>query len=148
MCTRAELTANCRNTELEPVTLKPTMHTKVSIVRVEPGKVRLRWREGGKHRSKTVNGTERDAQRVRIRIEDRLAGRISDPEYTTLSEVADAYFATMPHLREWTDRTLYGNRAQYDTHIAPHLGDCTMGALRRVTVEDWLVALRRRGVGA
>lgn len=124
------------------------MNRKVSIQWLEPGKAKLRWREGGKHRSKTVNGSERDAERMRIRIEDRLAGRVADPEHTTLAEVADAYFATMPHLRDWAHRTLYGSRVEYDTNIAPYLSDCTMHDLRHVTVEDWLVELRRRGVGA
>lgn len=124
------------------------MNRKVSIQWPEPGKAKLRWREGGRHRSKTVNGSERDAERMRVRIEDRLAGRVADPEYTTLRDVADAYFATMPHLREWAHRTLYEYRVEYDTNIAPYLGDCTMHNLRRATVENWLVELRRRGVGA
>ncbi|MBJ7348784.1 MAG: tyrosine-type recombinase/integrase [Thermoleophilaceae bacterium] len=119
---------------------------KVSIEIIAPDKHRLRWREAGRHRSKTIKGSRRNAERQRADLEDLLAGGASTRSgEKSLQQVADEVFARRGF--RWSDKTLSGYHWLWQTHIDPHLGRHRIGQLRPRMVEDWLSALEAAGVG-
>jgi hypothetical protein len=114
--------------------------TKVSIETIDVDKHRLRWREAGRHRSKTINGTRRHAERVRADLEDLLAGGASTRAgERTLKRLSDEVFERRSHA--WSDKTLNGNHWLWQTHIEPHLGSHRLDQLRPRRIEDWIAAI-------
>lgn len=120
--------------------------SKVSIEPVIAGKkYRLRWREGGKQPSRTVNGTERTAQRLAIQIEDRLEAGIPDASKLTVNDVAIDYFRAGKS--RWSDKTRVGYLQEYNANVKADLGEVKIAKLRKIHVDNWLAAMSKRKVG-
>lgn len=119
----------------------------MSIEKTSQGQWRVRWRAGGKNRSKVI-GSKADARRYeeelrRMRRMGTLAhmemGRKLLHEYG--AEFRDRHIARLAP----KTRTLYAST--WNKHIDPHLGDLMLAEVTVAKVEDWIADMERRKVG-
>jgi integrase len=120
----------------------------VSVERTAGGRWRVRWREAGRERSKTVD-RKREAEHLDAEIKrlQRLGIlRTLDTGTIPLSDFADAWWdAHASHLAPMT-------RRQYaevlDLHVVPRLGRYQLRSLTPAVIDDFRVALERDHIGA
>jgi hypothetical protein len=109
---------------------------------------RVRWREGGRNRSKVI-GRKRDAEMfdAELRRQRRL-GTIGlvDGGDETLSAFAEEWWRlyVLPNLEPSTQDFYKWMR---DTHVLPHLGGHRLRELTPEQLEHWKAAMVKRGVG-
>ena len=109
---------------------------------------RVRWREGGRQRSKVL-GRKRDAEafEAEVRRRQRLGGFDFEASAETLDEYVCGTWAHAhaAHLAPKT-RQVYG--WAYDVHIAPRLGGVPLRRMNREMVARFQADLLAAGVGA
>lgn len=119
--------------------------SKVSLETIDAQKHKLRWREGGKHRQRTVNDSKRKAERIRAAIEDRLAAGIADSSRVTVADLGKLYLADRaPRV---SDKTIKDYRDQWKRIVLPYLGGYRLDRLQPFNIDDWLAELDKAGVG-
>lgn len=111
---------------------------------------RVRWREGGRHRSKTFY-TKRDAEHYKARVILRQRA----PELVR----GDGRETVIEFGQEWWERCVVGSDPPlaaatqdvysrlWNGHVLPHLGSYRLAQLSPDVLEDWRMRMRREGVG-
>ena len=108
----------------------------------------VRWKEGGRHRSKGGFRLKKDAEAFSRRVEDDKASGIERPKLRTgtVRVLADEYLKTLE------DRVLDGRvartrlrnvRIACDVSIVPRLGETKLVELTPFAIEQWFVAMVR-----
>lgn len=113
---------------------------------------RVRWREGGKHRSRSFRrlsgeyGARRFYQRMREAQEADV--RVAGPHLTglTLSTFVEEVWAPRAR-RRLAEKTWERDLAIYRRHIVDELGGLPMTAIDSEELVEWQDRLERRGVG-
>lgn len=122
----------------------------MSVHRTETGSWRVRWRDGGRLRSRTFT-QRRDARAWDAEVERlRQLGPLGLPQLEKGAITIDEWVATgyADSLASVTDRTRAGYSVLYRAHLAPTFADVP---LREVTVEQiaaWQAERQRAGAGA
>lgn len=114
----------------------------------KPGVWEVRYREGGRNRSKAVRGSKTDARRVDAEMKAKVsAGTISQVTAgrQTFNELAEDVWEARADDWEKNTRNLYS--WLLDTHIIPYIGHVRISDISVDTLEDWKATLRRKGVG-
>ena len=115
--------------------------------RSKRAKYDVRWREGGRHRSRSFDRRQdADDFRAEIRRRRQRGESVVHPNETpTLDAFANGW-----QKRRQEDgaslSTRKGNRSIYNNWISPYMGDRHVGELRVKVLDDWRadIALRRR----
>lgn len=120
----------------------------MSLEKVRPGVWRVRWREGGRNRSKVVGG-KRDAERfdAEIRRQQRLGGLgLLEMGEQRLSDFIAEWWElhAKPSLRRST-LELYARLL--DDYIDPRLGSLRLRELSQEAIQRFRVDLEHQGVG-
>lgn len=123
----------------------------MSVHSTPEGKYKVRWREGGRNRSRTFS-RKRDAEAYDAEVKRRrqlgpIAVQMLDAGSETLDEYVAKTFAPghMAHLRPKTARRYAG---QYRKHIQPYLGAVPLRDLTVDSIAKWQGERLRAGVGA
>ena len=119
----------------------------MSIEKAASGRWRVRWRESGRERSRTVD-RKRDAEHLDAEIKRirRMGALVSlDSGTVTLSDFTEAWWeAHGPHLAPMTQR-------QYaevlDLHLLRRLGNYQLRSLTPAVIDDFRAGLERAGTG-
>lgn len=120
----------------------------MSYHEIRAGVWEIRFRQGGRNRSKTIHGTKTDARRVDAEMKAKKAqgtiGQVAAGRQTfeaLAGDVWDRRFAD----REKKTRDLYA--WLLDRHIIPYIGHIRIADLNVDALEDWVASLNRQNVG-
>lgn len=117
---------------------------------------RVKWRAGGRQRSKQFSaekhGGERKAERLAIKhdtnVHEQLALTGVVVEHRGVDVLSDSWLGWWDDgSPSWTDETQEAYASAMDRHILPRLGHVQLAAIRPSTVEQWIRELQRAGVG-
>ena len=111
------------------------------VQRVEAGKYRLRWMEGGKRRTETLYGTRREADDRMAEIRTRV-GSGPSKRPVTVGEAYERWY--LPAVEQSAaPNTLANTRSSWRTHVSPRWAAVPLDDVRPADVQVWLLALTR-----
>ena len=104
------------------------------VERLPSGRWRVRWREGGRRRSETIDGTRKDAEHrlaeIRVRVGD-------EPTRPTVGYAWERW--TWPIIeRTGKPSTVRRYRDSWRLHVAPRWERVTVDGVTPVEVQEWL----------
>lgn len=107
------------------------------VERLPSGRWRVRWREGGRRRSETIDGTRKDAEHrlaeIRVRVGD-------EPTRPTVGYAWERW--TWPVIERTTRATTQRNQERcWRLHVAPRWAKVTVDGVTPVEVQEWLDGL-------
>lgn len=116
----------------------------------------VRWRAGGRARSKSFSaarhGGDRAARRLAKAYDADVQAQLAStgvvrarPEAQTLDVIWTGWWDS--GAVRWSQETQETYSSAMDVHVLPHLGRMQLGAITAAEVERWTAALARRGVG-
>lgn len=120
----------------------------MSVEKRRPGVWRVRWREHGRHRSRTFSG--RDAFQEAKAFDREVAGRgrqgafaPAEPSAMRLEAWLEIWFRRRGPL--WTPKNLANRAWVVDRWVAPFIGGVRLRDLSRQVLEDWIAAMLGAG---
>lgn len=120
----------------------------MSVEKTASGRWRVRWREGGRERSRTLD-RKRDADHLDAEIK-RIRGLGTlvklDTGTVPVSDFAEAWWEA--HARHLAPMTQRQYAEVLDLHVIRRLGDYQLRALSAAVIDDFRAGLERDGVGA
>jgi integrase len=109
-----------------------------TVDKIPSGKWRVRWRAPGGERHFVLFDRKGDAAEFgRLKESEILRGVYINPRDSKMpfEEWADEWFKSRTSLKP---KTLAGYDSLYKTHLRPELEGVPLGAIRPVTVRDWI----------
>jgi integrase len=117
-----------------------------TVDKLPSGKWRVRWRAPGGARHFTLFDRKGDATEFgKLKESEILRGVYINPRDSKMpfEEWADEWFKSRVALKP---KTLAGYKSLHRTHLHPEFEGVPLGAIRPITVRDWISALTREGM--